>query len=98
MEVRKYEFYSFIQDILTDKAKINQLLVDYNVYAAEIECPRCKNIGISTILPINLENASYRCWKMVPRNRQRRTKCNFKISARKGTFFDSNLETETILK
>ena len=84
--------------IIHSKEKLVDFLIEHHVLASTITCTQCgKNLSIDK------ETLSYRCNKryMVKNVHKKRvsTQCNFRKSAKEGTWFgQSNLDVGTVCK
>ena len=97
MEVKRFIYYDILE-YTRDRDRLCQLLIEYGIFASEIECPQCKKAGKDRKIKLHSNSLNYYCRSMIRIDKKAPKKCNYSIAARKGTFFSSRLEPETILK
>ena len=97
MEIKSFIYYDILE-FTRNRDKLCELLVEYGIFASEITCPTCRKAEIDRKLKLDNGRLKYYCNATIRLNKKRAKRCNYSISARKGTFFSAHLEPETILK
>ena len=98
MEVKKFFYFEFMRDYVFNRVKLCDLLIEYGIFAAEIDCPKCEKAKINRKIKLNTEHLWYQCSGTIRMPKKAPKKCNYRKAARLGTFFQGCLSLERIFE